>query len=116
MHKVLLENMMFHAKHGVFEEETTIGGSFEVNLEMETDFSKAMETDQLEGTIDYSRVYELIEQEMNVPSKLLEHLAKRILDVLYENFTTIQYIRLKISKMNPPINGEVERVSIVIEE
>jgi len=116
MHKVLLENMMFHAKHGVFEEETIIGGAFEVSLELETDFSKSMETDQLEGTIDYSRVYELIEQEMNTPSKLLEHLGKRILDVLYENFTTIQFIRLKISKMNPPINGEVERVSIVIEE
>lgn len=116
MHKILLENMLFHAKHGVFEEETIIGGSFEVNVEMETDFSQSMQKDELEGTIDYSRVYELIDKEMNAPSKLLEHLGKRILDVLYENFTSIHYVRLKISKLNPPINGEIERVSIVIEE
>jgi dihydroneopterin aldolase len=57
MHKVLLENMLFHARHGVFEEETIIGGSFEVSLELETDFSKGMNSDELNGTVDYSKVY-----------------------------------------------------------
>jgi len=108
--------MLFHARHGVFEEETIIGGSFEVSLELETDFSKGMNSDELNGTVDYSKVYKLIQKEMSVPSKLLEHLGKRILDSIYQNFTSIQYVKLKISKLNPPINGEIERVSIVIEE
>jgi len=116
MHKVLLEGMLFHAKHGVFEEEKITGGKFEVNLELETDFSSSMNSDELEGTVDYSAVYDLIAQEMKNPSKLLEHLGKRIIDKIYASFSEVQFIKLKISKLNPPISGEVERVSIVIEE
>ena len=116
MHKVLLENMRFHAKHGVFEEEQVIGGYFEVNVEMETDFTESMKTDKLNGTIDYSKVYFLIEQQLTTSSKLIEHLGKRIIDVLYSEFPSIQHIKLKVSKLNPPISGEIERVSVIIEE
>lgn len=116
MNKVVLENLIFHSYHGVFEEEQTIGGKFEVNIELETDFSQSMVTDALDGTIDYSKVYDLIAQEMGKKSKLIEHLGKRIIDVLYENFKEIHFIKLKISKLNPPISGEIGRVSIVIEE
>ena len=116
MNKVLLENMIFHAYHGVFEEEQTIGGKFEVNIELETDFSRSMDQDDLSGTIDYSKVYELVAQEMQKRSKLIEHVGKRIVDRLYFNFQEIQFIKLKISKLNPPISGEIGRVSIVIEE
>ena len=116
MHKVILENVLFHAKHGLFAEEGIIGGSFEVNLELETDFSNAMDSDEVAGTIDYSRVYELIAIEMKKPSKLIEHLGKRIIDRLYSELDTIHFIKLKISKLNPPISGEIEKVSIVIEE
>ncbi len=116
MHKVLIENAIFHAYHGVFEEETIVGGKFEVNIEMETDFSKSAKTDELAGTIDYSAVYRLVEQEMKVPSKLIEHVGQRIVDALYEKFSSIQFIRLKISKLNPPIKATIEKVSIVIEE
>ncbi|MDC0005017.1 dihydroneopterin aldolase, partial [bacterium] len=89
---------------------------FEVNIEMETDFSKSAKTDELNGTIDYSAVYRLVEQEMKIPSKLIEHVGQRIVNALYENFSTIQFIRLKISKLNPPIKATIEKVSIVIEE
>ncbi len=116
MHKVLLEGMLFHAKHGVFDEEKVIGGKFEVNVELETDFSSSMKSDELEGTIDYSLVYMLIAEEMKTPSKLLEHLGKRIIDQLYASFSEIQFVRIKISKLNPPITGEIERVSVEIHE
>ena len=116
MHKVLIENAIFHAKHGVFEEETIVGGKFEVNIEIETDFSKSAKTDELEGTIDYSKTYRLIEKEMMIPSKLIENVGQRIVDSLYANFDTIHFIRLKISKLNPPIKATIEKVSIVIEE
>ncbi len=116
MHKVLIENAVFHAYHGVFEEESIVGGRFEVNIEMETDFSKSAKTDKLDGTIDYSAVYRLVEKQMMIPSKLIEHVGQRIVDSLYANFDTIQFIRLKISKLNPPIKATIEKVSIVIEE
>ena len=108
--------MIFHAYHGVFEEENIIGGKFRVDIEVETDFTGAMNNDDLEGTIDYSKVYDFIAEEMKVKSKLIEHLGKRIIDKLYQNFQEIQFIRLKISKLNPPIKGEIGSVSIVIEE
>ena len=116
MHKILLENMSFHANHGVFPEEAIIGGNFEVNIELETDFSKSMTTDELEGTIDYSKVYAIVAEEMKEKSKLIEHLGKRIIDRIYASFAEVQFIKLKISKLNPPISGEIEKVSIVIEE
>lgn len=108
--------MTFHAKHGVFEEEQIIGGNFQVDIEMETDFTESMKTDNLNGTIDYSKVYTLIEQQLKIPSKLIEHLGKRIIDLLYAEFPSIQHIKLKVSKLNPPISGEIDRVSIIIEE
>lgn len=116
MHKVLLEHMVFHARHGVFEEESIIGGKFEVNLELTTDFTKSMNTDELDGTIDYSKVYEIVSEEIKIPSALLEHVAKRIINRIKTNFQTVETILLKISKLNPPISGEIGKVSIIIEE
>ena len=116
MHKVLLENLIFYANHGVFEEETIIGGKFEVNLEVQTDFSKSMNTDNLEGTIDYSVLYSIIEEEMKTPSQLLEHLGKRIIDKVRSSQRGVENIKIKISKLNPPIRGEIGKVSIEIEE
>ena len=108
--------MVFHAHHGFFEEENVIGGKFVLNAEIETDFTKSMLSDELEGTIDYSKVVQFIKEEMKTPSKLLEHLGKRIVDRLYSSFSEIKFIRLKISKLSPPISGEIESVSILIEE
>ncbi len=116
MHKILLENMVFHAKHGFFEEENIIGGKFELNLELETDFNRGLSEDDLSGTVDYSAIYDLVANEMKQPSKLLEHLGGRIIDGIYKNFPSVQFIKLKISKLSPPISGEIEKVSIVIEE
>lgn len=116
MHKILLEGVLFHAQHGYFKEESIIGGKFEVNVEITTNFSESMKSDEIEGTIDYSKVYELISVEMQTPSKLIEHLGKRIIDRIFSTFSQAVYIKLKISKLNPPISGEIDRVSIVIEE
>ena len=116
MHKILLENMVFHAKHGYFEEENIIGGKFELNLELETNFDQGLKEDDLGGTVDYSKVYDLVAEEMKIPAKLLEHLGGRIVSGIYKNFPSVQFVRLKISKLSPPISGEVGRVSILIEE
>lgn len=116
MHKVAIENAIFHAYHGVHEEERLIGGRFEVNVEIETDFSKAASKDDLTGTINYAAVYELIKSEMEQPSQLIEHVAQRILSAIKKQFSPIFSIEIQIKKCAPPISGEIDNVSITIRE
>lgn len=115
MQKVLLENAIFFAHHGVFNEETLVGGKFEVNLAVETDFSLAAEADKIEGTVNYVALYNLIKEEMAQPSKLIEHLCGRIIKRIKSEFSEVQKVHLIISKLNPPISGEIEKVSVVME-
>lgn len=111
---ILLENVRFFATHGVYEHENIEGNTFIVNIKIEKDISDAMATDDLDTTLNYGRVYEIIESEMKIQSKLLEHVAGRIIKSLRSEFISIGSIELKISKKNPPIEGEVEQASIIV--
>lgn len=109
---IVLENMEFYAYHGCFEQERIIGNHFLVTLQMKTDTSKAELTDSLEDTLNYNEVYLIVKKEMATPSKLLEHVAARILDVLFSSFDVFIEITVKVSKLNPPIEGKIESVSV----
>lgn len=109
-----LKGMRFYAYHGVFEQETILGNQFEVNLRMEVDLSTACETDQLEDTVSYAEIYDLIKLEMMIPSKLLEHVAWRIHRKIKERFPQITQIEVRLSKKNPPVEGEVESAEIIL--
>ena len=110
-----IEGMKFYAYHGHFEAEKVVGNKFEVNIRIETDCSKAAASDKLVDALNYQSVYETIQEEMKIPSALLEHVAQRILDALHDKFPAIEHARLKISKMNPPMGGEIEKVSVTLE-
>ena len=112
--KIVLEKMRFHAFHGVMPEETVVGGEYEVSLSLDVDFSQAMATDDLEGTINYAVVYDLVKKEMHVPSKLIEHVAGRILQSVKQRFPQIEEIEVKVSKLNPPVTGEMDRATVVV--
>ena len=114
MGQILLENMEFYAFHGHYAEEQKIGNRFQVSLSLDTDLQKPADTDNLKDTIDYSRVYEIVAHEMQVPSRLLEHIAGRIIDSLYKGFSGIEKITVKVTKLNPQVGGKTEGVSIVI--
>lgn len=114
MGKIIFENLEFYAYHGVFNEEQVIGGKYIVDLEIDTDFTEAAATDKLSGTIDYSMIYAVVEQEMNKKSKLIEHVAARIVTMLLASFKQIENIKIKLTKIKPPINGNVQKVAIVI--
>lgn len=107
-----IEGMKFYAFHGHFESEQIVGNEFTVNLKIETDCSQAAISDNLKDALNYQTAYEIVKNEMSVTSHLLENVAKRILDSLYSNFNAIKKAEVKISKMNPPMGGEIERVSI----
>ena len=110
-----LENMEFYAYHGCFEEEQIAGNWFTVNLMLNTDMDKPGSTDQIEDALNYQTAYELVKSEMLIKSHLLENLATRILDSLFNTFTQLKHARVKVSKMNPPMGGRMDCVSVEIE-
>ncbi len=110
-----IEGMKFYAYHGHFAAEQIVGNNFEVYARIETNCSKAGESDNLDDALNYQAVYETIQKEMQIKSALLENVATRILDALYAEFPSIEKAKIKISKMNPPMGGEMERVSVTLE-
>lgn len=103
------------AFHGCMEEEAKLGGKFIVDVALETDFMKAAQTDELKDTIDYVKVREIIVEEMNVRSKLIEHAGHRILERFKQEFPLLKNSVIKVTKVSPPIGGVVKNVAIIIE-
>ncbi|MBO6118593.1 MAG: dihydroneopterin aldolase [Bacteroidales bacterium] len=114
MSQISIENMKFYAYHGCFEEEQVIGTDFCVSIWFETDTQKAEITDNVLDTVDYSQVYAVIKQQMAIPSHILEHVGRRIINAVKENFKNITDITLKISKLNPPVGGQMDKVSVLL--
>lgn len=112
--KIFLKNICFHAYHGVLEQENTVGNDYLVNLSLEYDFSRAMQTDELSGTINYAEVYELLKREMAKPSKLLEHVAGRIGDSLFAAYPSIKEIQLSVTKINPPMDADSDGAGVEV--
>lgn len=107
-----LEGMEFYAYHGHYSFEKQVGARFIVSIRIQTDCDKAGLSDKLEDALNYQQVYDLICEEMAIPSALLEHVCHRILDRLYRSFPNIEQAIVKLSKMNPPMGGQIEKVSI----
>ncbi len=114
MSVIQIEKMEFYAYHGHFREEQIVGNRFLVDLWIETDMSKPAATDDLNDAVNYQVAYKLIRKEMEKKSNLLENIAKRILDTLFESLEGIEKVRVKISKMNPPVGGKIDSVSVLL--
>ena len=82
MGRIEIEGMHFYAYHGHFEAEQIVGNDFTVNLTIETNCDKAAASDDLNDAINYQVAYEIVQKEMLQKSRLLENVAKRILDAL----------------------------------
>jgi dihydroneopterin aldolase len=109
---ISVEGMEFYAYHGCFKEEQLIGTRFVVDLYIQTDTHEAEFTDDLASTVNYQSLYTLVAEEMIITAKLLEHVARQILNRIVKEFPLISSARIKISKMNPPVGGKVERVCV----
>lgn len=105
--EIILKDMKFHAFHGVMEQENKIGGEFTVNLKLDVDFSKAMESDDITDTIDYGMVFNIVKEEMSVSSKLLEHVGGRIIKQIKAKIPGITKVDLELFKDNPPLSGRL---------
>ena len=113
--KVLLKDIRLFANHGVLPQERVVGAYYILNIGIDTDFSRAMETDELEGTISYAEVYDVVKAEMAIPSKLLEHVAGRICNALLHRFPTAQAIHLEILKENPPMGADCAGAGVSVD-
>lgn len=112
--KIYLRNVRFHAFHGVLPQEGIVGNDYLVNLVLDYDFSSALKTDDLQGTLNYAEVYQKVREEMAVPSKLLEHVAGRIVHRLFSDFPEIQKLQLSITKVNPPMGADSDGAGVEV--
>jgi dihydroneopterin aldolase len=111
---IQIENMEFYSFHGHFKEERIVGNKFLVDLTIETDMTIPQQTDNLKDAVDYQRVYEIVKLQMEKKSHLLEHIAGRILDAIYDEVEGIKKVTVKVSKMNPTMGGKIGTVSVVM--
>ncbi len=111
---ILLENIRFFAYHGVAPQETTVGNEFVVSLRLKTDIARAMESDDVADTVNYAEIHQAVKEEMDILSKLLEHVAGRIVRRLFNDFPTIERIDLKLSKRNPPMGADIETAGVEV--
>ena len=103
-----------YAYHGCLEEEAVIGANYIVDVCIETDFQKAERTDDLSETVDYVVVYNIVKSQMAIRSKLIEHVAGRIAEVLIREFFEMEKVNVTVTKLNPPMNGDVKEVSVTV--
>ena len=105
-----LHNLVFYAFHGLHEEETALGGKFEVSIDIS--FPASGKITSLSETIDYVKVYETIRLHMERPSALLETLAQDITNAIFLTDKRINNINITINKLNPPISGFTGKVGV----
>ncbi len=114
MGTIHIEGMEFFAFHGLLDEEQKIGNRFIVEIKIDSDFSQAAINDDIKETVNYAEVHELVKKEMSVPSRLIEHVAKRIQNAVMNNIAGINHLEVKVIKLRPPINGIMEKVSVTL--
>ena len=109
-----LKNMIFFAHHGVSEQETKVGNDFSVTVRFSADLSAACQSDNVEDTISYARVYDLVRKEMAQPSQLIEHAAFRILQKIKNSFSKIEQVEVTVAKTHPPLAGQMDYAAVTI--
>ena len=114
--KIKVENIRVYAYHGCLNEESLIGSDYRVDISINADLAKAASTDNLSYTVDYVHLNRIVKEEMKIASKLLEHVAKRIIQRIFIELPMVKKASVSVSKINPPIGGDVESVIVNITE
>ena len=106
--------MKFYAFHGVLPQENLVGAYYYVDLKLKTDFTHAAETDEQEGTVSYADIFTVVQEEMAIPSKLLENVCQRIASRIFQDFPTIETIDIRLFKENPPMGACAQRIGVEV--
>lgn len=116
MGTIKLKNIRTYSYHGCLVEEGKIGSDYSIDLEIKTDLRKSCLSDDLNDTVDYVLLNKIVVEEMEIRSHLLEHVAQRIITRVFNEIPEVSRILLGVSKLNPPIGGDVELVTVELEE
>jgi dihydroneopterin aldolase len=111
---VFLKGLRFHSYHGVLEQERVVGNDYLVDVRLAVRIDKAMESDRLEDTINYAEIHHLIKKEMVQPSQLIEHVAGRISQRLFDRYAVVTGVDLRITKLNPPMGADCEGAGVEV--
>ena len=112
--KIIIQGLRIYAYHGVMEQERKVGAYFTIDLEVETDFTSALQNDELSGTISYADLFETVKREMSLPSSLLEHVAGRIAKAILADYPTAQSVRIRLLKENPPMGADCQGAGVEV--
>ncbi|MDR0510314.1 MAG: dihydroneopterin aldolase [Rikenellaceae bacterium] len=111
---ILLEQLEFYAHHGCYDLERRVGMRFVVDLRIEAETGDAALRDDLDGTVNYQTVYEIVRGEMELPSRTIENAALRIADAVRAKFPTVISVEVRLSKIAPALGGKAGRATVVI--
>lgn len=113
---IKVENIRVYAHHGCLKEETVIGSNYRVDVVVSANLDKSSKTDDLKDTVDYVTLNSIVVDEMGIPCKLLETVAQRIIARFLNECAEVDWASVSVSKLNPPIGGDVEKVTVMLEE
>jgi len=116
MNTIQVHGIRSYAYHGCLKEETKIGGNYIIDIDINYDFKQSAVNDNLNETVDYVEIKEIVISEMNIPSKLIETVAYRIIQSIYKKHPSIDKCKVVLKKINPPIDGDIDYVSVIVEE
>ena len=111
---IKLNNIRVYTNHGCLTEEGKIGSDYRVDLEIHASLESSSISDELKDTVDYVHLNRIVKEEMAIRAKLLEHVAKRIIDRIFKELEMVEQAEVAVSKINPPLGGDVENVTIVL--
>lgn len=114
MGTIKINDIRLFANHGCLEEEGKIGSAYSVDVSVKANLIKSAKSDVLSDTVDYVHINKIVKEEMAIRSALLEHVANRILNRMLKELQMIDKATVKVSKINPPIGGNVADVSIIL--
>ena len=109
-----LKEIKIYAYHGVDKQERIVGNDYTVRVKVKYDISKAAQSDSVEDTINYAELYDIVKQEMSIPSNLLENVVYRIVNSIKDKFPMVEGGDVEIVKIKPPIAGDVKGAMVSI--
>jgi len=111
---IYLRQVRFHAFHGVMPQERQVGAEFLLSLKVGYPLGQAMQSDEIGDTLNYATLYNLVAREMQQPSKLMEHVAGRMVEAIGKTFPQVTSIDLELTKLNPPMGADSEGAGVEI--
>ena len=111
---ISVEGIRVFAYHGHFPEEAKLGGHFIVNVWVTADTSEVEKTDDLNHTVDYVKIIEIVKDQMAIRSDMIEHPARRIVDTILP-LNKVQKVKVEVEKINPPIDATFDKISVTTE-